>query len=292
MKMGSGFIPALGTPLDENCQVIAESLKKQINMQIEAGAQGLLCMGSMGVEPTLDTKAYVTAAKAAVEANAGRVPLFIGAMDNSVSRVKERCELLKGLDFDGIVLTTPFYGKQSDAYLVDFFKGCADVSEKPVYLYDLAVSTGQKITYPMVVELMKHPNIKGIKTGDIVLARQLHVEYPEFNVMFSNIDIFDVARTYGLPRVLDGMFSCTPKNAAAFEACIKAGDLAGAQKHLNNILKLRDTMLPNGLWPAFTIAMNLLGLEGNYSWGGIMNAELPDEKEVITNLMREIGEIA
>jgi len=51
-------------------------------------------------------------------------------------------------------------------------------------------------------------------------------------------------------------------------------------------------MLPNGLWPAFTIAMNLLGLEGNYSWGGIMNAELPDEKEVITNLMREIGEIA
>lgn len=248
-------------------------------------------MGSMGVEPVLDTEAYVTAAKTAAEAAAGRAPLFIGAMDNSVARVKERCELLKGLNFDGLVLTTPFYGKQSDAFLVRFFKGCADVSEKPVYLYDLAVSTGQKITYPMVKELMNHPNIKGIKTGDIVLARQLHVEHPEFEVLFSNIDIFDVACAYGLPRVLDGMFSCTPKNAQAFDACVKAGDIAGATKHLNNILKLRDTMRTNGLWPSFTIAMNLLGLEGTYSWGGFNNTELPNEKETIKNMMKEIGEI-
>ena len=48
--MRPGFVPALGTPLDKDGNVIEASLKKHINDQIEAGAVGLLCMGSMGIE--------------------------------------------------------------------------------------------------------------------------------------------------------------------------------------------------------------------------------------------------
>lgn len=290
MNLGKGFYPALGTPLTKDGKVIAESLKKQINMQLSAGAQGVLCMGSMGAEVALSSDTYAETAAAAAEATAGRASLFIGAMDNSVYRVKERCESLKGLQFDGLVLTTPFYSTNSTSQLLTFFKGCADVSPKPVYLYDLPVATGQKITFDMVEELMQHPNIRGIKTGDIVLAKQLHLAHPEFDVLFSNLDIFDVACAYGLPRVLDGMFCCTPKNAAAFNACFNAGDHMGATKYLANILKLRDAMVPNRIWPGFTMAMNLLGLEGEYGWG-LNDAPLPGELETITSLMKEIGEL-
>lgn len=291
MELKQGFYPALGTPLDADGNLIEESYRKQIELMIKAGASGALCMGSMGTEDALDSKTYAKTAKVAADAVGGRIPLFIGAMDNSVFRVKERFEMLKGLAFDGIVLTTPFYGTTSDRNLVQFFKEAADAAPRPLFLYDLPVATKQKITYAMAEELSKHPNIKGIKTGDIVLARKLYMQHPEFAVMFSNIDIFDVAGAFGLPRVLDGMFTCTPANAAAFKKCYIENDFKGAGKYLDNILTLRDLMAQNRIWPGYTIAMNLLGLDGIYGRGHNTHLPNPDEAEKITEMMRKIGEI-
>ena len=42
MKLEKGFYTALGTPLTESGDLVAESLKKHIEQQIEAGASGLL----------------------------------------------------------------------------------------------------------------------------------------------------------------------------------------------------------------------------------------------------------
>ena len=38
----TGFVPALGTPLDKNGNLCVESYKKQIDDQIKAGAAGIL----------------------------------------------------------------------------------------------------------------------------------------------------------------------------------------------------------------------------------------------------------
>lgn len=290
MKLNKGFFPALGTPLDHEGRLVEESLRRQIDMQINAGAAGALCMGSMGAEAALTTAEYARTAKTAAEAVAGRVPLFVGAMDNSVFRVKERFAALADLPIDGVVLTTPFYSTTSTENLIRFFLSAADAAPHPLYLYDLPGVTKQKITFSMVKALAKHPNIRGIKTGDIVLARKLQLECPEFDLLFSNIDIFDVANAFALPRVLDGMFACTPANTAAFNDCFLAGDFAGAGKHLDNILALRDLFLENGVWPGFTVAMNLLGLDGNYGFGYDW-IPAPGEAERVEEFMKTIGEI-
>jgi 4-hydroxy-tetrahydrodipicolinate synthase len=87
MKLEKGFYTALGTPLDENGNLVAESLKRHIEQQIEAGASGLLLMGSMGIEAYIKNSTYAEVVKVGVEANNGRLPLFIGAMDNSIVKV-------------------------------------------------------------------------------------------------------------------------------------------------------------------------------------------------------------
>ncbi len=291
MKLNKGFYPALGTRLDDDGNLMEESYRKQIELMIEAGAAGMLCMGSMGTEDGLSSSTYKKTAAVAADAVRGRVPLFIGAMDNSVFRVKERFEMLEGLNFDGVVLTTPFYSTTSERNLIQFFKEAADASPKSLYMYDLPGVTKQKITFDMVKELMKHPNIKGIKTADTVMIRQLHLESFGFECLYSNLDIFDVACAFGIPRVLDGMFTCVPKNSAAFGKCYANGDVAGVGKYLNNILVLRDFFLENGLWPGYTVAMNLLGLEGNYGRGYTMHHTTPEEIKKVTELMKKIDEI-
>ena len=48
--MKTGFVPALGTPLDEKGELLEDSYKKEIEMMIGCGAVGLLSMGSMGIQ--------------------------------------------------------------------------------------------------------------------------------------------------------------------------------------------------------------------------------------------------
>ena len=107
--MKPGFVPALGTPLDKNGQLLVDSYKKQICDQIDAGAVGLLCMGSMGIQAYLKNDVYPVVAKTAVEAAAGRVPVFVGAMDCSIARAKDRMAAMEALPIDGFVFTAPYY---------------------------------------------------------------------------------------------------------------------------------------------------------------------------------------
>lgn len=292
-KLKSGFYTALGTPLDEDGNIIEESLRREIEMQIEAGASGLLLLGSMGIEESVKLDAWGEAARIAADAVNGRVALFVGAMDNSVWRVKERLALLRGLNISGVVMTTPFYSLATDAELERYFSAISDSTEHPLFLYDLPGVTKIKISFPLVKRLIDSGKIKGIKTGDIVLARQLYFAYPDFEVLYSNIDAFDVAMSFGIDKVLDGMFSCTPKNARKFIDAYNSRDIKTASLYLNNIIKFRDCLFGypgSALLYIYTVSMNLLGMDGIFC-PDYKYAPVPHISEKVAKDMHSIGEL-
>ncbi len=292
MELKKGFYTALGTPLDEEGNLVAASLEKHIEQQIEAGASGLLLMGSMGIEAFIKNSAYAEIVRVGVAANRGRLPLFVGVMDNSIAKVMEKIEMIGNAQIDGVVLTTPFYSMLNFEQLVNWFTTIADRSPYPVYLYDLAVVTKIKITLPLVDRLIHHPNIKGIKTADWEMIQAIGRKYPNegFACLYSGLDSFDYANMMGITKNLDGMFSCTPKNGRWMYDCMDAGDFAGARKYLDNILLLRDTMLKYGLMYCFTYCMNLLGCEGNFHQDYCVPIT-EEAKRAMEATMREIGEL-
>lgn len=267
--MKAGFVPALGTPLDKNGDLCAESFKKQIEDQINAGAVGLLCMGSMGQQAFLPRRTCPEVAKAAVEAAAGRVPVFVGAMDCSVAGARERMASMEALDLEGFVFTTPYYAACSRDQIMNYFRGVAGATSHNILLYDLPGVTQSKITYDMVLELLHDvPNLRGIKSADQQMFRRLTLnpDVPkDFIMVYSGLDTFDVAYKWGIDKCLDGMMSCTPANTSRMFAAMAAGDFETGAECLNNIVALRDFFLAHDLWPSFTVAMNLLGYEGNFA---------------------------
>lgn len=267
--MKAGFVPALGTPLDKNGDLCTESFQKQIDDQISAGAVGLLCMGSMGQQAFIPRRNCPKVARAAVEAAAGRVPVFVGAMDCSVAGAKERMALMEDLDLDGFVFTAPYYAACSQDQIRNYFQGVAAATRHNVLLYDLPGVTQSKITYDMVLELLQTiPNLRGIKSADQQMFRRLTLnpDVPkDFIMVYSGLDTFDVAYKWGIDKCLDGMMSCTPANTSKMFAAMAEGDYEAAAKYLNNIVGLRDFFLARDLWPSFTVAMNLLGYEGNFA---------------------------
>ena len=289
-----GFVPALGTPLTEDGYFIKESFENQIEMMIQSGAVGLLAMGSMGIQATIRTSECRKIAKSAVEAAKGRVPVYVGAMDCSVARAKERLADMEDLDVAGFVFTTPYYNAVSPEKAVNFFKAIADSTKHKIYLYDLAVVTQTKITYDMIKTLVKDtPNIGGIKTADINMIRKLMLdpEIPaDFDIFFSGLDMFDVAYSYGVCTNLDGMFTCTPVNAKKMYDALRLGDKEKGAQHLSNIIWLRDKMLTLDLMSAYTAAMNLLGCEGIFNQD-YCNPYSENTKLEMQKAMKQIGEL-
>ena len=263
--MKLGFVPALGTPLDDNGRLMAESYTKQIERMLDAGAVALLSMGSMGQQAFILNDVCVDVAETAVKAAAGRVPVFVGAMDNSILRARARVKSMEHIGLTAFVLTTPYYEIDNDGQVMKYFRSVAESTGHGLVLYDLPGVTKYKITYSMVCQLKKDvPNLMGIKSADLNMLRKLRLnpETQDLKIFYSGLDNFDVAYPWGIGCVLDGMPTCTPVNSRRMVEAMDAGDRAGAANALNNIIELRDKFLEWDLWPAYSAAMNMLGFEG------------------------------
>lgn len=292
--MKRGFVPALATPLDANGKLAEESYRKQIEDMIRAGAVGLLCMGSMGQEAFLTRETYVRTAQVAVSAAAGRVPVFVGAMDCSIGRAAERMADIEELDLAAFVFTAPFYSVAKPPQMMRFFRGVAAHTKHNIMLYDLPVVTQSKITYDMVLELLRElPQFVGIKSADLQMFRKLTLnpDVPEsFITVYSGLDTFDVAYKWGIKNCLDGMLPVTPHNTERLFTAMDRGDYDDAATALTNILDLRDFFAANELWPCYSEAMNLLGYEGNFA-PDINGPIKPEVVPLVKKIMQEKGEI-
>ena len=292
--MKYGFVPALGTPLDANGNLCQESYAAQIERMLEAGAVGLLSMGSMGQQAFISNDVCVEVAETAVKTAAGRVPVFVGAMDNSIKRAKARVASMEHLDVTAFVLTTPYYEVDTPEQVMTYIREVAKSTKHSIMLYDLPGVTNFKITYDMVCKMKKDiPNLLGIKSGDLVLHRKIRLnpELEDLQTYFSNLDMFDIAFPWGIGSVLDGMFTCTPVNSKKLIEAMHAGDKAVAAEALDNITAFRDKMFGWGdFWPAYNAAMNLLGWEGLHAPDWATYAK-PEMVALVKAEMQRIGEL-
>ena len=288
-----GFYCALGTPLDGDGNLIEKSLTAHIESQIDAGASGLLLMGTMGMLGCVRDSQYATVVKTAVEAVHGRVPLMVGAADNSIGRIRDRLDVLKNHDVSA-VMTPPYYFAQTKQTVMNCVKTAASFIKNDFYLYDHPYTAKYKLNYDDTLELSKLSNIKGIKTGDPVLIRAL-LDSPEikkdFVPIFSNSDLFTMGWSYGVRHILDGIFACFPKTIKAAGQALAKNDLENAKYHLNRMMAARDRMISAGIWPTFSKAMNLLGFRGNFAPD--YEPSLSEENSrMVEQVLSDIGEIA
>lgn len=293
LKEIRGFVPALGTPLDREGNLYRESYKAQAEKMIEKGAVALLSMGSMGQQAFLREDTCVEAAAAAVEASAGRVPVLVGAMDNSIVRAKKRIASMEHLPLTAFVFTAPYYEVDTGDQVLKYFEELANSTSHGFIMYDLPGVTNFKITYDMVEELSRRvKNFIGIKSADLQMHRKIRLnpELSHIQTFYSGLDTFDIAYPWGIGCILDGMLPATPNNTEKMIRALDRGDRKEAAEALSNIVELRDKFIGWDLWPAFSAAMNILGFEGFFApdWATEVSEEVKNE---IREELVKIGEI-
>ncbi|MFO7612662.1 MAG: dihydrodipicolinate synthase family protein, partial [Clostridia bacterium] len=223
----------------------------------------------------------------------GRVPVMAGVMDNSVARVMDRIYSFGDIEVEGVVATTPFYYKSSPEQIVSFFEKLASESYYPVYIYDLPSVTQSPLDAISLGALVGHGNIAGIKSANYELLKSFKDEgrfRKGFEVLFSGLDIFDKAIQNGLGKNLDGMFTCMPKNTKSMYRCAGTGDYPGVSAHLANIVRMRDEFVKGSVFSAYSHAMELLGMPGEYQPDYHVSAN-ESVRQKIFECLKETGEI-
>ena len=163
-----------------------------------------------------------------------------------------------------------------------------------MYVYDHPWTARYKCCYADMMELINTvPNLKGIKTGDLVLLKALMDTKDlrdDFTPIFSNSDLFVVGRPFGVDHYLDGIFGPFPKTIGKAERAYAAGDYAAGKAGIDAIMHARDEMFKLNLWPSYSAAMNMIGCEGYF--GPDYDVDFDDERrEKTRKLLVDMGEI-
>ncbi|HRK32420.1 MAG TPA: dihydrodipicolinate synthase family protein [Tepidisphaeraceae bacterium] len=261
------LITAIGTPLDADESLHIDGLHEQIDDQFRAGMTGLLVGGTMGLMQLLARNTYEQLVDESIVAARGRGEVLVGVGDLSLTRTLERVELLNQKRVDGVVALCPFLIKFSQPELVDYFSAVADASKHPLFLYDLPIMTGTKLSLDTVRALSRHPNINGIKCScDFGWTRQLIDEnLPDFRVIVAQAELIDVLFRSGVTEHLDGIFAAAPEWVAGIARAAVHGDWATAAAQQQKLIALLQVVRENGVFPAFTAIMNARGVSGNFA---------------------------
>lgn len=192
-----GTITALVTPF-KNGEVDFVSLGNLVEHQITQGVEGLLACGCTGEPATLSESEKLKVISTVLEVTNKRVPVIAGTGTNATQSTIDFTHTVCNLGVDGILIITPYYNKPSPKGQLIHYSTVAEVSKKPIIIYNVPGRTGTNMSIDTIAKLAEHKNIIGVKdaAGSIERVTQLG-KLPSFAYMSGDDHIC-------LPQVLMG----------------------------------------------------------------------------------------
>lgn len=243
----SGVIPPVIIPLNEQRELDVASFEKSINRMIEAGVTGLFFLGSSGEVAFLTSEERLHVIGEAIRIVDGRVPVLVGVIDMETLRVIEKIKQLEGLPIDALVATAPFYALGGPRETERHFRALREVTDLPIFAYDLPVCVHTKLTPDMLVKLGKDGVLQGVKdsSGDDVMFRWLILDNEEagrpLQLLTGHEVVVDGALLGGADGSVPGLANIDPYSYVDMYKAAKAGDwikVRELQDHLANLMMM------------------------------------------------------
>ena len=228
----TGAATAIITPLCEN-GIDFEQFGRLIDWQINEGIDAIVVCGTTGEASTLTDEEHRDAIAFAVKQVAGRVPVIAGTGSNDTAYAIDLTRFACEAGVDGILLVTPYYNKATQKGLIESFRAVADISTKPIILYNVPSRTGCNILPATAAILAEHPNIVAIKeaSGNISqIAELAALTRGKLDIYSGNDDQIVPILALGGKGVISVLSNPMPKETS--ELCHKffAGDVEGSLK--------------------------------------------------------------
>lgn len=187
-----GLGVALITPFKKDLSVDVEALTRLVQYNIDNGTDYLVVMGTTAENATLKLEEKQLVIDTVKKAALGKLPLVLGVGGNNTQALVEELQAIDLSDFEAILSVSPYYNKPTQEGIYQHYKALAEVSPKPIILYNVPGRTSSNIAPETVVRLATDfSNIIGIKeaAGDMEQVLKLLRAVPKDFLVISGDDM-------------------------------------------------------------------------------------------------------
>ncbi|MEX0892377.1 MAG: dihydrodipicolinate synthase family protein [Gemmatimonadota bacterium] len=266
-RMGGVLVPAT-TPFDPvTGEVAPVSMRENLRRWLADGADGIVLFGSTGEGVLLDDDEKRRLTALAREVVPAGVPLLGGAGADSLRATLRQCHILAESGVDAVLIhPPPYFGPYLSAEAMRvYFEAVADGSPVPVVLYHMPKFTHVTLEPALVAELVRHPNVVGLKdsSGDLKrLAEYSDACGERCRLLVGNGTLMYTALELGCAGGILAVALLAMKDCAEIVRHHRAGESQAAGKVQERIAPVHREVVAT--WGAVGVkaGLDLLGLAG------------------------------
>ncbi|RXK62485.1 4-hydroxy-tetrahydrodipicolinate synthase [Lacibacter luteus] len=256
---------ALVTPFKQNMEIDFPALERVINYVIENSAEYVVTLGTTGETPTLSKDEKIELILFTYSIVADRVPVVVGIGGNNTLSLIKDLETFPLHKAAAVLSASPYYNKPSQEGIYQHYKALAEVSPKPIILYNVPGRTGRNMSAQTTLRLARDfKNIIGIKeaSGDLTQAMQILKDKPaDFLVLSGDDNLALPQMACGMDGIISVIANCMPKQFAEMVRLSLQNNFAAAKLLNDQMLEAYDLLFaennPAGV-KAFLAEMGLI----------------------------------
>lgn len=149
--IGTGV--ALVTPFKADLSIDFDALEQLVKYNIENGTEYLVISGTTGESVTVTTHEKRELVEFIAKVNNKRVPLVLGVGGNNTSAIVDEIKTSDLSAVDAILSVSPYYSKPTQEGIYQHFKAIAEISPKPIILYNVPGRTSSNMLPETTVRL-------------------------------------------------------------------------------------------------------------------------------------------
>jgi 4-hydroxy-tetrahydrodipicolinate synthase len=171
-------LTAMVTPFREDGSVDLERFRDLCLHLVGNGSDGLVVTGTTGESPTLTDDERFQLWETAVDAVRGRATVIAGTGTYSTAHSVHLTERAHEIGVDGFLVVTPYYNKPPPRGTIEHFRAIADVSDKPIVVYNIPQRVVVNLEPDTIAQLAEIPSVAAVKqaTEDLDQARRILAE--------------------------------------------------------------------------------------------------------------------
>ncbi len=231
------FFPV--TPFSADGRLNETALETHVSRGVGKGPGGVFAACGTGEFHALDLDEYERVVRIAVEATAGRVPVYAGT-GGALPLAHRYAEAAARAGADGLLLLPPYLVTAPPAGIAEYVKEVATASPLPLIVYQ---RNNARFTPETAAALARLPNVVGFKDGigdmdamqRIVLA-VAEVERQRPFQFFNGLPTAEMTQlayaAIGVPLYSSAVFCFAPEISLAFYRAVQSGDRNAAQRLL------------------------------------------------------------
>lgn len=258
----AGVFPAATTQFALDLSVDLAATQRVQDALVSDGVHGLIIMGTVGENNSLEPDEKRAVLKAAVEAVNGRAPVIAGVSEFDAKRAIAFARDAERAGVDGLMLLPAMVYVPAEEELVAHFRAVSEATALPIMLYNNPPAYRVSVSIEAMKRLSELPNIVCLKESapDTRRFTDLYNALGDRFILFAGLD--DVALeglVLGAKGWVSGLTNAFPRESLALYEAVVAGDLETARAIYRWFMPLLHLDAEHDLVQSIKLAEQIMG---------------------------------